>query len=133
MPSALAGNRAFAVLAAQMAEIEKEAAKELTKLLREIGNEARDVVRSSTEPPYATGKLRKSVKTSVRQKGVVSLYSNLPQAPVFEFGGSIKPRGTPITIPQTNFVRGPVVALGDDIDERMAEAFDDISHRHGFL
>ena len=113
--------------------IEKEVEKELTKELRRLGNEIRDTIRGSTADPYRTGKLRKSVKTSVRRKGVVSLYSNEPHAPIFEFGGVIKPRGTRIKIPGTNFVRGTVVAISDAIDEEIADAFDGVARRHGFF
>jgi hypothetical protein len=124
---------AFALLSKQLKAIQKETEKELTKELRRVGNEVRDDVRSSTDAPHRTGKLRKSVKTSVRRKMEVRLYSNLPQAPVFEFGGTIRPRGKPITIPRTEFVGGTVLRLGDDIDERIADAFDDVAKRHGFF
>lgn len=121
------------LLNAHLREIRRETEKELSKMLREVGNNARDVVRRSTEDPYRTGKTRKSVKTSVRRKNQVSLYSNLPAAPVWEFGGKIRPRGTPISIPKTSFVSGTVLALGDQIDEELADAFDSIARRNGFL
>ncbi len=124
---------AVAKLDHSLRAIQKDIEKELTKELRRIGNEARDVVRSSTHSPYLTGKTRKSVKTSVRRKSEVSLYSNLPQAPVWEFGGTIKPRGVPISIPKTNFVRGVVLGLSEDIEDRIADAFDDVAHRHGWF
>lgn len=113
--------------------IQKDTEKELTKKLREVGNNARDVVRRSTDAPHRTGRLRKSVRTSVRKKNQVSLYSNLPQAPVFEFGGRIRPKGTAISIPKTSFVSGTVLALGDQIDEELADAFDSIARRNGFI
>ncbi len=124
---------AFGLLNAHLKAIEKEIEKELSKELRRVGNEVRDRVRSSTQRPHRTGRLRRSVKTSVRRKTQVSLYSNLPQAPVWEFGGTIRPKGAPIEIPRTEFVRGTVVKLGDDIDERMAEAMDSVARRHGFV
>lgn len=124
---------AIAELNADLRDIVKETEKELVKEMRRVGNEARDAVRRSNEAPYRTGRLRKSVKTSVRRKSEVSLYSTLPQAPVYEFGGRIKPRGSVITIPKTNFVRGTVVAIGDDIDERIAEAFDGIARKNRFF
>lgn len=133
MPSALPPQLAIDAFNRQLREIAKETEKELSQELRRIGNEARDVVRGSTEDPYETGGLRRSVKTSVRRKSEVSVYSNLPQAPVHEFGGTIKPRGRPITIERTNFVSGTVLALGDEIDSEIGEAFDKVARRNGFL
>ena len=124
---------AVARLNADLRDIQRETEKELVKEMRRVGNEARDVIRRSTEAPYRTGKLRKSIKTSVRKKSEVSLYSNLPQAPVFEFGGRIRPRGSVISIPKTNFVTGAVLAMGDDVDEKLAEAFDGIARRNRFF
>ena len=130
---ALSPQAAYAKLDGQLIAIEREAAKELKKMLRDVGNEARDAIRGGSEDPHKTGTLRRSVKTSVRGQGVVSLYSNLPQAAVWEFGGAIKPRGVAIQIPRTRFVGGTVEELGDHIDERLGDAFDAIAHQHGFL
>lgn len=133
MAAPLPPTLAVQLLNKHLRAIERETAKELTSELRTLGNEVRDKVRSSTEDPYRTGGLRKSVKTSVRRKSEVSIYSNLPAAPVWEFGGRIKPRGTPITIPKTEFVRSVVLAEGDDFDERIADRFDTIARRNGFF
>lgn len=114
-------------------EIKKETEKELSKMLREIGNNARDEIRADTQSPFRTGTTRKRVKTSVRKKFEVSLYSNDPQTPVWEYGGTIRPRGVPIEIPKTSFVSGTVLKRGDQIDEELADAFDSIARRNGFV
>jgi hypothetical protein len=124
---------AFERLTLALRAIEKDTEKELNKALRDLGNEVRDKIRGSAASPFLTGRLRKSIRTSVRGKSQVSLYSTLPQAPVWEYGGTIRPRGVPITIPKTNFVTGVVLAEGDDFDERIADKFDEIAHRHGFF
>jgi hypothetical protein len=113
--------------------IEKDTTKELSKALREEANKVRDKVRTSTARPYRTGKLRRSVKTSVRGKYNASLYSLLPQAGVLHWGGTIRPRGVPITFPKTEFVTAEVLAGADEFEERIADRFDEISHRHGWL
>lgn len=133
MANPLSAEAAIARFDESLRAIEKDTEKELLKEMRRVGDEARDAVRRSTEPPYRTGTLRKSIRTSVRRKSEISLYSTLPQAPVWEFGGKIAPKGAAIDIPQTNFVRGTVLAIGDDIDDRLADAFDEISHRHGWI
>lgn len=130
---ALPADLAIAELNASFRAIEKETEKELVKEMRRVGNEARDVVRRSTASPYRTGKTRKGIKTSVRRKSEIALVSNEAQAPVWEFGGRIRPRGRVITIPKTNFVSGAVLAMGDDIDERLADAFDSVARRHRFF
>jgi hypothetical protein len=124
---------AIARFNASLRGVQKDTEKEMVKRLREVGNEARDEVRGSTRPPFRTGRTRKGIRTSVRRKSEVSLYSNEPQAPVWEWGGVIRPRGTPIEIPKTNFVTGAVLKHGDDFDERMADEFDQIAHRHGWF
>jgi hypothetical protein len=111
--------------------IEKDIGKALTKELRKVGDEARDVIRSSSAPPHDTGTLRRSIKTSVRS-GVVSLTSSLPQAPVHEYGGKISPRGVSIKIKETHFVAGTVLALGDQIDTQMSKAVEKVAQHHGF-
>lgn len=101
-------------------------AKGLTTELRAIGKEAQAKVHGSTATPHRTGKLRKSVKVSVQARGV-SLYSTLPQAPVWNWGGEISPRGTPIRIPRTKFVSGPVAEASEGTEDRLAALFDSLA------
>lgn len=107
--------------------------------LRAIGNEIRDEIRSSSDSPYAenpaddskgkVGRKRKSVKTSVRVGGV-SLYSLEPDAGVWEWGGVIKPRGVPITIPRTKFVTGAVEAHKEKTEAALLGVVDDVARRY---
>lgn len=125
---------AIAEFNAALLDIERETEKQLNAELRRVGDEVRDIVRGRTGiTPYKTGRLRESIRTSVRRKGLVSLYSNLPYAPLWNFGGTISPRGVPITFKATMFVTGTVLGRGDDIDEQLGDAFDSIAHKHGFL
>jgi hypothetical protein len=122
----------FTDLAASLKVIQKASEKALLAEMRRVGNEARDYVRAGHGPPYETGALRKSVKTSVRRKSTIALYSNLPQAPVWEWGGTIRPRGVPINIPKTQFVTGAAKKFGDHIDDELAVAFDRIAAAEHF-
>lgn len=101
-------------------------AKGLTAELRGIGKEVQAKVRGSTASPYRTGKLRRSVKTSVRAREV-TLYSNLPQAPVWEWGGGIRPRGVKIVIPKTQFVTSEAFDASEDTEDRLASLFDTLA------
>ena len=119
----------FRVFAKQMRALSPKLGSALSAELRDIGNEVRDSVRSSGAPPHRTGKLRRSVKTSVRRGGV-SLYSTLPQAGVWEWGGVIEPRGVPITIPKTEFVTGAAHRYSEHVEERMGEVLDGLATRY---
>jgi hypothetical protein len=111
--------------------------KGLTSELRGIGKEVQANVRGSTEDPHRSGKLRRSVKVSVRAGGFirvggVTLYSTSPQAGVWEWGGAIRPRGTPIEIPRTLFVRGEAYEALEGVEDRLAALFDALA-RGGVL
>lgn len=103
--------------------VDKNLGKASDRVMREIANEIRDDIRTSTARPYRTGKLRKSVKSRVRRGGA-SLVSKLPQAPVFEWGGTIRPRGAPITIERTEFIRGRVIKHREKTEKALEKALD---------
>jgi hypothetical protein len=119
-------------LVAALRAIEKETGKALKAELKQTGEKVAAKVRSSQARPYRTGRLRRSVKTSATAKGSVSIYSNLPYAPVWEWGGEIKPRGVPIHFPRTEFVTGTVDAMSKEVEPELAAAFDAAARRNGF-
>lgn len=126
-------------LIGELRDIEKGIVKEIKDELRKVGVEVASVVRSSNSPPFGPsdsngqiGRKRRSIKVSVRS-GAVSLYSNEPDAGVWNWGGTIKPRGVPIKIPETNFLTGTVLAFGDKLDAKLGSAFERVAHRNGFL
>lgn len=117
----------------------KDLGKATSAELRDVGNEVRDRVRNSTEPPYASspeddsegapGRKRRTVKTSARLTGV-SLYSLQPDAGVWNWGGTIKPRGVPIVIPKTEFVSKEVEHSTEHVAERLGLLLDGIAARY---
>jgi hypothetical protein len=114
-----------------LGKIDKGLRAAMVAELRDIGNSARDKVRSGTQPPFRTGKTRRSFKTSVKG-GTIAVYSLLPQAPVWQWGGSIKPRGVPIEFPRTEFVTKEVEEAGKGADERLAGLLDATAARYEF-
>jgi hypothetical protein len=104
----------------------------LVKSLRDVGDKARDNIRSSTSPPYRTGTLRRSTKTSVRG-GSIALYSLLPQAPVLHWGGTIKPRGVPIRFKRTEYIRKEVLRESDHIEGELAGVLEATATRFEFV
>jgi hypothetical protein len=107
--------------------------------LKEVGNLVRDHIRQSTAPPFAgnpgsdskgiIGRKRRSVKTGIRA-GTVTLYSLEPDAAVFQWGGSISPRGVPISIPRTEFVTKQVEKDTPEIEARMATVLEGVAERY---
>lgn len=114
-----------------LGRIDKGIRSAAVKELRGIGDTVRDRVRSSTEPPFRTGKTRRSVRTSVRG-GTISLYSNEPQSPVWHWGGTIRPRGAPIRFPETRFVSEEVEEEAKRVEQRLGGFVDGIADRYGF-
>lgn len=128
--------RGIKQFAREMRAIDRDLGKAVSQELRSIGNVERDKIRRSTAAPYGPvdsqgkiGRKRQSIKTSVRAGGV-SLYSTQPDAGVWEFGGKIRPRGVPITIPQTAFVRKQVDADKEYTMTRLAVMLEGIAERY---
>ncbi len=81
-------------LSADLESFQLGLGREVTKMKRD----AAEIVASQARrnAPVLTGGLRDSISGQAR--GVVS---NVPQGPVWEFGGTIRPRGYPINIPRS--------------------------------
>ena len=109
--------------------IDKDLAQSLTDHLREIARGVRDEARSRA--PVKTGALQRSIKHSVRARGA-SIYSNLPYAPVQEFGGTIRPRGTPIAIRGRHFIYSAIADKAANVERDLERSLDVIADRHGF-
>ncbi len=121
-----------------LGRIDAGMSKGLKAELRGIGKTVQARVRAGKGDPFRTGKLRRSIKVSVRTGGItrvggVTLYSSLPQAGVWEWGGTIQPRGAPIQIPKTQFVRGEVFEAAEDTEGHLAALFDTLARGGGVL
>lgn len=119
-------------LTRDLGRISKDLRAAEVKSIRDVGDKLRDEIRSSTAPPYKTGALRRSVKTSVRV-GQLSLYSRLPYANVQHWGGTIRPRGTPIHIERTGFIWDPAKEAVPRVTEELGEVLDATAARYGFV
>ncbi len=118
------------VFAKEMRAISPKLGVATSATLRAIGNVERDKIRGSSDAPAAESgaedsqgkarRKRRSVKTSVRAGGV-SLYTREPDAAVWNWGGTIRPRGVPIQIPRTEFVSGQVKADAAEIAAALAD------------
>lgn len=88
--------------------------------LRVTTEKAHREITSSTRRPYLTGFTRKSTG-HVPGKEV---YSTLAWARIWEFGGTVSPRGHAITFPKTEWMSRPVIDAFEDIDQRLGDRFD---------
>lgn len=104
----------------------------LGRYIREMARDVRDDARANTpvgRPDRRAagqrkpGGLGKSIRHSVTQKRA-TLYSNEPDAPVHEFGGTIRPRGVPIQIQEVAMLRGAVAGRTDEVESHMTQMFD---------
>jgi hypothetical protein len=139
MSKATVDARGIRVFAKEMRRAAPKLGVAASAALRAIGNEVRDEVRSSTDAPYAespandskgiVGRKRRSVKTSVRAGGV-SLYSLEPDAGAFNWGGTITPRGVPITIPRTQFVTRAVEDHKEKTEASLLGVVEEVARRY---
>lgn len=107
--------------------LDSDADKELRKELKAAG----DTVLRGADVPTRSGALKRSLRISVTAKGV-SIYSNLPQAPVLHWGGEISPRGVPIRFPRTEFLSGALDRGADRLVEDISDSVERAAKRTGW-
>lgn len=118
---------------------------DLRKGIPEAAVEARLIVKQAMEPMLLVAhaqadKHRQSGELgaawSARVSGARgSLVNPLPQASPLEFGGTIAPRGTPISLPKLGMVYGPEGALTQAkqaVERNLLRGFDVLSRRINF-
>ena len=120
--------------------------RDLRAMIPDAARETRETVKEALQPMVAvarsrghsrrqTGELGDSWKATMR--GAQGALTNpLPQAKPLEFGGTIAPRGTPISLaPATNMVYGPGGAIEKgkaETERRLLTGFASLARRHGF-
>lgn len=124
----------------------RELQRDFKAMIPEANVEIRQTIKGSLEPMV---KIAQAQANKRRQTGELAdtwravargasgaLINRLPQAAPLEFGGTIAPKGTPISLaPKMNMVYGPggAVQKGKAITEQLLETgFERIVHRHGF-
>lgn len=118
-------------------KVNKGAGKEIKQGLREIAKkvraDAKPLAPKGTKPLPANRKVRLagSIRYSATTKGA-SVGSALPQAPVLEYGGTIRPRGVPIKIKPHKFLTRAVQKDTAHIEEELGRLFDDLARSSGF-
>lgn len=81
--------------------------------------------------PRRTGRLGSSIVASTQgTSGIVR--SPLPYAKVHEYGGTIHPRGVPITIQRSSYVGRALDAKAEEVGRTLAEGFDRLARANGW-
>jgi hypothetical protein len=101
--------------------------KEIRDRLKEVGTKAAEKARVllHERSKHPQGRIERTIKTSVRQNGV-SVVSNHPGAPVQHWGGSIKPKGTPIHITGKHFASDAAESYMSEAEQRLGQMIDDL-------
>lgn len=124
--------------------VEVKGLKELRRSLRGVDRGALREVQKVTKAgaqivateakrnaPRRTGQLAGSLKaTTQRTAGIVR--SPLPYAKVHEYGGTIRPRGVPITIKRSAYVGRALDAKAEEVGRALAEGFDRLARANGW-
>lgn len=105
-------------------KVDKNLDRSVSQALRGVAAEVRQ--RARAKAPVKSGALRRSIKYSVRPMGA-SVYSRLDYAPVHEFGGRVRPKGTPIRVPRRRYIGRAVKESRRDIDAVTRSLLDNIA------
>jgi phage gpG-like protein len=120
----------LAELRRALRRIDKTLDRGLAVKLRSVGQLVQGAARREADKFRKSGRLSGSIRVSVRQRQA-SIYSNLPQAPVHEYGGTIRPRGVPIAIPRREYMRRGVANSRRRIDAELEDILDAIADEWG--
>jgi phage gpG-like protein len=106
-----------------------EAAKALQKELKEAVG--RVSIEAAATAPRKSGALARSYRPFTRGN-IAGVRSPLPYAGVIEYGGSISPKGTPITIRKFEPITRAVERRKDAIVEDIGDAIESAAKRAGW-
>lgn len=109
--------------------LEPETAKLLRADIRAAA--ARVAVEARANAPRLTGRYAKSIKPYVTAKGV-SIGSRVPYAGIVHWGGTIQPRGVPITFPARPVISDAVDHNADRLINDLGDAVETAAHRTGW-
>jgi len=105
---------------------DRDAAKAVQAVTKRAAGLVADEARSLA--PRRSGRLAASIRaTTAGAKGVVR--SPLPYAKVHEYGGTIRPKGTPIMIKRSLYVHRAMDRKADDVLNELARGFERVVQR----
>ncbi len=105
--------------------VERELRADIKAVAGRVASEAQAAA------PHRTGAYARSIRPYVTAKGA-SVGSRLPQAGVLHFGGTIRPRGVPITFPPRPVVSQALDRMTDRIVEELGDAVEKAARSVGW-
>jgi phage gpG-like protein len=111
----------------ELRRVDPEIARELRPALKTAADVALPAARALA--PRRTGRLAASLRASV-SGSTARIRSPLPYAGVQHWGGTIRPRGTPILIRRTEFISRAVARNEERIVDELGDAIDTVLRRH---
>lgn len=121
--------KGLAELRRDLRRLNPEALKEIREALKDAAGLAART--ASGLAPVRSGALSRSYQPFTRGN-IAGVRSNLPYAGVVEFGGTIRPRGTPITIRRYEPIQRAVEQQRDQIVESLGDGIEDAARRTGW-
>ena len=109
--------------------LDRDLPKELNKEIKQVVGKV--AVEASLTAPRKSGALARSYKPFTRGN-VAGIRSALPYAGVIEYGGTISPKGAPITIRKFEPITRAVERRRDQLVEDVGDAIESVSHRAGW-
>jgi hypothetical protein len=110
-------------------KLSPEVNKQLGRELREVGKIVAADARARA--PKRSGKYATSIRVYAAKSGV-AVGSNLPQAGVLHWGGTIKPRGVPIVFKPSPVIVDAANRNMEKIVDRVGEAVEDAARKTGW-
>ena len=109
--------------------LEPEVDKELRKSIKAAAGKV--AVEAAALAPRRTGTLARSIRPYV-SGARASIGSTLPYAPVVHWGGTIRPRGVPITFAATEFISRAAARHADRLVDEIGDGIEAAADRVGW-
>lgn len=106
-------------------EVDKQLRKDLRVAAKKVANEA------GAHEHRGTGRYARSIRPYITARGV-SIGSNLPQAGVLHFGGTIRPKGVPIVFQPRPVVSEALDRNTDRIVDSVGDAVEAAARKAGW-
>lgn len=116
-------------LRASLRAVDRGALREVQKVTKAAAQIVAE--EAGRNAPRRSGRLSASLRgTTQGASGIVR--SPLPYANVQEYGGTIHPRGAPITIKRSAYVHRALDAKADQVGRALADGFDRLARAQGW-
>jgi hypothetical protein len=119
----------------------REFQRDLSRVPRDTARNTEDVLERNANliaaeararAPRQTGRYAASIRARPSREGGMTVGSDLPQAGVLHYGGTIRPRGVDIRFPARPVISDALEDRADKIVDEVGDAVDKAARRAGF-